>query len=322
MPFTAAFRFGAAQMQLDTAITSNKADFIPHFTVTMVTYKDTAESLNDEAEDFYAIFGVAPDASPQEIKKAYHRIMRACHPDVVGLEEVEADEGSAEEVCVFVNDMYETLMDKEKREAYDAIAGFSGTAMNPFRDTNYERNQVFVSEYDCIGCKNCTNVCPHTFAIEDEYGRARAMRQGVDSDELLQEAIDTCPVNCIHWVTSPQLALLETTMAKMERVDAWILMMGGGNGVDVFMEAATAWEKRQARIRARREGARHSWMPWGGQAAATANTYNGYSSGASAATGGRAQEAAAATAASARKWRDFQRSRQRSAVGHLPQSKK
>ncbi len=36
-------------------------------------------------------------------------------------------------------------------------------------------------------------------------------------------------------VTSPQLALLETTMAKMERVDAWIFMMGGGNGVDVFM---------------------------------------------------------------------------------------
>ncbi len=25
---------------------------------------------------------------------------------------------------------------------------------------------------------------------------------GVDTDELLQEAIDTCPVNCIHWVRS------------------------------------------------------------------------------------------------------------------------
>ncbi len=36
----------------------------------------------------------------------------------------------------------QTLMDKEKREAYDAIAGFSGTAMNPFHDTKYERNQV------------------------------------------------------------------------------------------------------------------------------------------------------------------------------------
>jgi ferredoxin len=35
-----------------------------------------------------------------------------------------------------------------------------------------------VSEYDCIGCKNCTHVCPKTFAIEDDYGRARAMQQG------------------------------------------------------------------------------------------------------------------------------------------------
>lgn len=39
-----------------------------------------------------------------------------------------------------------------------------------------------------------------TFDIEDDFGRARVMQQGVDSDEKLQEAIDTCPVNCIHWV--------------------------------------------------------------------------------------------------------------------------
>ena len=36
-------------------------------------------------------------------------------------------------------------------------------------------------------------------------------------------------------VTAPQLALLETTMLKMERVDTWVLMMGGGSGVDVFL---------------------------------------------------------------------------------------
>ncbi len=33
-------------------------------------------------------------------------------------------------------------MDREKREAYDAIAGFSGNALNPFYDTSYERSQV------------------------------------------------------------------------------------------------------------------------------------------------------------------------------------
>jgi hypothetical protein len=30
--------------------------------------------------------------------------------------------------------------------------------------------------------------------------------------------MDTCPVSCIHWVSAPQLALLEDQMAKMERV--------------------------------------------------------------------------------------------------------
>jgi ferredoxin len=101
----------------------------------------------------------------------------------------------------------QTLMDPERRASYDAIAGFSGNSVNPFNDTAYERNkvgrmgcfdqhmcahlqeatanilcrmplQVFVNEYDCIGCKNCTSVCPKTFAIEDDFGRARAMQQG------------------------------------------------------------------------------------------------------------------------------------------------
>ena len=36
-------------------------------------------------------------------------------------------------------------------------------------------------------------------------------------------------------VSGPQLALLETTMLQMERVQTWVLMMGGGSGVDVFL---------------------------------------------------------------------------------------
>ena len=43
------------------------------------------------------------------------------------------------------------------------------------------------------------NVCPKTFAMEEDWGRARVMKQRVDSDPKLQEAIDTCPVSCIHW---------------------------------------------------------------------------------------------------------------------------
>lgn len=36
----------------------------------------------------------------------------------------------------------QTLMDPEKRASYDAIAGFTGGAINPFNDLSYERNKV------------------------------------------------------------------------------------------------------------------------------------------------------------------------------------
>ena len=48
-----------------------------------------------------------PGASEKEIKAAYYRIMRACHPDVVVSLDEEDDGSDAQEVCVFVNDIYE-----------------------------------------------------------------------------------------------------------------------------------------------------------------------------------------------------------------------
>ncbi|KIY92649.1 hypothetical protein MNEG_15314 [Monoraphidium neglectum] len=95
------------------------------------------------------------------------------------------------------------------------------------------------------------------------------MRQGADTEPKLQEAIDTCPVNCIHWVTAPQLSLLEAAMEKMERIAVWALMAGNGSGKDVFNEASIAWEKRQAAVRARlqEEETRAGWakFSWSAQ---------------------------------------------------------
>lgn len=79
----------------------------------------------------------------------------------------------------------ETLMDPEKRAEYDAISGFQLGGTNPFRDVHAERDQVFVDEFSCIGCRNCNNVCPRTFEMEDEYGRARVVDQGLDTGEQI-----------------------------------------------------------------------------------------------------------------------------------------
>lgn len=68
---------------------------------------------------------------------------------------------------------------------------------------------VYVDEITCIGCKHCAHVARNTFYIEPDYGRSRVIRQDGDSEELIQEAIDTCPVDCIHWVDYTELKQLE-----------------------------------------------------------------------------------------------------------------
>lgn len=68
---------------------------------------------------------------------------------------------------------------------------------------------VYVDEITCIGCKHCAHVARNTFYIEPDYGRSRVIRQDGDSEETIQEAIDTCPVDCIHWVDYTELKKLE-----------------------------------------------------------------------------------------------------------------
>lgn len=68
---------------------------------------------------------------------------------------------------------------------------------------------VYVDELTCIGCKHCALVARNTFYIEPDLGRARVVNQTGDNEDLIQEAIDTCPVNCIHWVDFTQLKQLE-----------------------------------------------------------------------------------------------------------------
>ena len=68
---------------------------------------------------------------------------------------------------------------------------------------------TYVDEQTCVGCYNCAMVAPATFFMEESYGSARVFHQHGDAAEIIEEAIDTCPVDCIHAVSFDELERLE-----------------------------------------------------------------------------------------------------------------
>ena len=74
---------------------------------------------------------------------------------------------------------------------------------------------VWVDETKCIGCTYCSCVATNTFVMEPNLGRARAIRQDGDTEEIIQEAIDTCPVDCIQWVNFEDLDNLREKLDQM-----------------------------------------------------------------------------------------------------------
>ncbi|MGD1920281.1 MAG: ferredoxin [Pleurocapsa sp.] len=83
------------------------------------------------------------------------------------------------------------------------------TGFEPELGGVWRQKGVYVDENICIGCKNCAHVAATTFYIEPEHGRARVFNQDGDTEELIEEARDTCPVNCIHWLDYTELKQME-----------------------------------------------------------------------------------------------------------------
>lgn len=52
--------------------------------------------------------------------------------------------------------------------------------------------------------------------MEPDLGRSRAIRQDGDSTDRIQEAIDTCPVDCIHWVLFESLQSLQQQLIRQD----------------------------------------------------------------------------------------------------------
>ncbi|MGD2110756.1 MAG: molecular chaperone DnaJ [Phycisphaerae bacterium] len=77
--------------------------------------------------DYYDVLGVARDAAPEQIKKAYRRLAHKFHPD-------RNQEADAEIKFKEAAEAYEVLADPAKRQRYDQFghAGLSGAGVHDF----------------------------------------------------------------------------------------------------------------------------------------------------------------------------------------------
>ena len=109
------------------------------------------------------------------------------------------------------------IEDKDPSVAFAArsLVVHEPSGKEPLLGGKLREKAVWVDESTCIGCRYCSNVASNTFVIEPRFGRSRAVRQDGDSTEVIQEAIETCPVDCIHWVGFEDLEDLRSQLDAM-----------------------------------------------------------------------------------------------------------
>lgn len=58
---------------------------------------------------------------------------------------------------------------------------------------------LVVDPVECLGCASCVELCPEVFEMVSGAQYAEVIVPE-STDECVETAIDTCPVDCIYWV--------------------------------------------------------------------------------------------------------------------------
>jgi len=82
--------------------------------------------------DLYALLGLAPGATPADIKRAYRRLSRRYHPGI------NPGDRAAENLFKRISEAYETLVDPERRRHYDAGTPPADGATVAFEFTGFD----------------------------------------------------------------------------------------------------------------------------------------------------------------------------------------
>ncbi|XP_022741907.1 uncharacterized protein LOC111293438 [Durio zibethinus] len=153
------------------------------------------------------------------------------------------------EYTLMLNEAYEVLIKDNLRRDYDAsigpmnvqfgrnVSGYSSWK-GPLRP-----QALFVDANACIGCRECVHHASNTFVMDEAHGCARVRVQYGDDDQKINVSVDSCPVNCIHWVDREELAVLEFLIQPQPKEGYGVFGGGWERPANVFV-AAKAFNKQ------------------------------------------------------------------------------
>ncbi len=58
--------------------------------------------------------------------------------------------------------------------------------------------EIYIDRDECTSCAQCSDDLPEVFAMDDEDLAIIVNHEGASEDEI-QEEMDACPAECIHW---------------------------------------------------------------------------------------------------------------------------
>lgn len=181
-------------------------------------------------KDYYEVLGIGKNASDQEIKKAYRKAARNCHPDS------NSSDPHAEEKFKEITEAYEILSDPEKKKLYDQYGPMAFDGTGHAREEAGTWGQGFGggrhyswSSHDHD--EDIEDLLRHMFGERPFHQRRRKPRKGPDSLASIEISLKEAVLGCRKLVELRDQGTLQVSIPPGMESGQRIRLKGKGEPV-------------------------------------------------------------------------------------------